>query len=77
MMQNLSQLAQLVRGRNPQEFVMAMLQNNQIQDPRVKQMIQFAQSGNTNDLVNLASSMMAQKGLNLNQEYNSFMSMLK
>jgi hypothetical protein len=45
---------------------MAMLQNNQIQDPRVKQMIQFAQSGNTNDLVNLASSMMAQKGLNLN-----------
>lgn len=77
MMQNLSQLAQLVKGRNPQEFVMAMLQNNQIQDPRVKQMIQFAQSGNTNDLVNLASSMMAQKGLNLNQEYNSFMSMLK
>lgn len=77
MMQNLSQLAQLVKGRNPQEFVMAMLQNNQIQDPRVKQMIQFAQSGNTNDLVNLASSIMAQKGLNLNQEYNSFMSMLK
>ena len=77
MMQKMMQLVQLVRGRDPQQFVMSMLQNNQIMDPRVKQMIQLAQGGNTNDLVNIASSMMASKGLDLNSEFNSFMSLMK
>jgi hypothetical protein len=40
-------------------------------------MIQFAQGGNTNDLVNLASSIFAQKGLDFNSEFNSFMQMLR
>lgn len=75
--QRLLQLAQLVKGRNPEQFVMQMLSNNQITDPNIKQMIQFAQTGDTNQLVNLASSMMAQKGLNLDQEFSSFMSLLK
>lgn len=77
MMQNMSQLVQLVKGRDPQQFVLSMLKNNQIVDPRVKQMIQFAQGGNTNDLVNLASSIFAQKGLDFNSEFNSFMQMLR
>lgn len=77
MMQNISQLVQLVKGRDPQQFVLSMLQNNQIADPRVKQMIQLAQGGNMNDLVNIASSMMAQRGLNFNDEFRNFMSMLK
>lgn len=75
--QRLLQLAQLVKGRNPEQFVMSMLNNNQISDPNVKQMIKFAQTGDTNQLVNLASSIMAQKGLNLDQEFSSFMSLLK
>ena len=75
--QRLLQLVQLVKGRNPEQFVMSMLNNNQISDPNIKQMIKFAQTGDTNQLVNLASSMMAQKGLNLDQEFSSFMSLLK
>ena len=76
-MNNMLQLVQLVKGRDPQQFVLSMLQNNQITDPRIKQMIQLAQGGNTNDLVNIASSIMAAKGLDLNTEFNSFMSLMK
>lgn len=77
MTRNIGELVQLMKGRDPQQFVLSMLQNKQITDPRIKQMIQFAQGGNIDDLVNLASSMMAQKGLNLNNEFSSFMSMMK
>lgn len=76
-MNNMFQLVQLVKGRDPQQFVLSMLQNNQITDPRIKQMISLAQGGNTNDLVNIASSIMASKGLDLNTEFNSFMSLMK
>lgn len=76
-MNNMFQLVQLVKGRDPQQFVLSMLQNNQITDPRIKQMISLAQGGDTNDLVNIASSIMASKGLDLNTEFNSFMSLMK
>lgn len=77
MMQNLAQIAQIVRGRDPQQMVLNMIKNNKNLDPRVNQMVQFAQSGDTNSLVDLASSMFAQKGLDFNSEFNSFLSMLK
>lgn len=77
MMQNLAQIAQIVKGRDPQQMVLNMIKNNKNIDPRVNQMIQFAQTGDTNSLVNLASSMFAQRGLDFNQEFNSFLSMLK
>lgn len=77
MMQNLAQIIQLVRGRNPEQLVMSMLQNNQIVDPNIRQLIQFAQSGDNDSLVNLATSMFAQRGLDFNSEFQNFMSMLK
>lgn len=77
MMNNLSQIAQLVRGRDPQSVVMDMVKNQKINDPNISQLIRYAQSGDTNNLVNLADTLFKQQGLDLNQEFQSFMSLMK
>lgn len=76
-MNNLAQIAQIMRGRNPQEIVLNMIKTQQINDPTIKQLINFAQSGDTNSLVNLATSICSQRGLDFNKEFETFMSMLK
>lgn len=77
MMNNLAQIAQLVRGRDPQSVVMDMVKNQKIDDPNISQLIKYAQSGDTNNLVNLADALFKQQGLDLNQELNNFMSLIK
>lgn len=77
MMNNLAQIAQLVRGRDPQSVVMNMVKNQKINDPNISQLIKYAQSGDTNNLVNLADALFKQQGLDLNQELNNFMSLIK
>lgn len=77
MIQNLAQLVQVLRGRNPQEMVMSMVQNQKINDPNITQLIKFAESGDMNNLVNLASSICSQRGLDFNSEFQNFMSMMK
>lgn len=77
MMNNLTQIAQLMRGRDPQSIVMDMLKSQKITDPNISQLIQFAQSGDSNGLANLANTLFKQRGLDLNQELTSFMSLMK
>lgn len=76
-MKDLSTLASLMRGRDPQSVAMQMIKNNGITDPKISSLVQFAQTGDTNSLVNLADQIFKQNGLDLNQEFNSFMNMLK
>ena len=64
---DLNQLASLMRGRNPQEVAMQMIKNNNINDPFITQLINCAQSGDTNKLNELAT----------NQQFSSFLNMLK
>ena len=77
MIQNLAQLVQILRGRNPQEMVMSMVKSQKINDPNITQLIKFAESGDMNNLVNLASSICSQRGLDFNSEFQNFMSMMK
>lgn len=77
MMKELTTLASLMRGRNPQAVAMQMIKNNGINDPNIESLVKFAQGGNTNELVNLASQMFKQNGMDLEQEFTSFMSLLK
>ena len=77
MMNNLAQIAQLFRGRDPQTIVMNLLKTQKITDPNISRLIQFAQKGDMNNLVNFASGLFKQKGLDLNQELESFMSLMK
>lgn len=76
-MKDLSTLASLMRGRNPQSVAMQMIKNNGITDPNIESLVKFAQTGDTNSLVNLADQMFKQNGLDLNREFSSFMNMLK
>lgn len=76
-MNDLMQIAQLMKGRNPEEVVMQMIKSNNITDPNISQLVKFAQSGNEKELFNLASQLFQQKGLNLNNELSTFLSLLK
>ncbi len=77
MNQNIMQMAQLLKGKNPQQLVMQLLQSQQINDPVISQLVQYAQTGDTNSLVNLASTVMKNNGLDFNNEFQSFMQLLQ
>lgn len=77
MMQNLAQIAQLMRGRDPEAVVMSMVQNSKINDPTITSLINFAQCGDANSVVNLATTLFAQQGLDLNQELSEFFNLMK
>lgn len=77
MMNNLTQIAQLLKGRDPQAIVLDMVSNGRINDPLVKDLINFAQKGDTSSVVNLASTLFAQKGYNLNDELSAFLQLIK
>ena len=77
MNQNLIQMAQLLKGKDPQQMVMNMLQSSGAIDPRVSQLVSFVQNKDMNSFVNLATSMFAQEGLDLNEEFASFMELMK
>ena len=77
MMNNLGLIVQLMRGRDPEQVAKQMIKNNNIQDPNIQQLIKFAEGGNEQDLINLASNLFQQKGLNLDNEFRAFMQMLK
>ena len=72
----LEQFAQNMKGKNPQSWVMSMVQNGQIANPEILELISFAQKGDTNSLTNYANNFFNQNGINL-QEINSFLSLMK
>ena len=74
---NLQMIAQLMRGTNPQEVAMQLIQNQKINDPNINQLIKFAQSNQTDDFVNLAQELFKQRGLDLNSEFQAFMKLIK
>lgn len=76
-MNNLATIAQLMRGRNPQEVALQMVKNNQINDPNISNLIKYAQSGNTAEFTNLAQQLFQQRGLDLNSTFQSFINLLK
>lgn len=77
MIQDFLQIAQMMSGRNPEECAKQIIQNNSINDPMISQMINFAQTGNTNQLMQLATSFFSQRGIDFGKEFSSFMSMIK
>lgn len=75
MNQKMKMMAQLMRGRNPQEIAMQLMQN--VQDPTLTQLVQYAQQGNTNDFTKLAQNYFQQHGVDLNKELADFMELIK
>ena len=75
MNQKMKIMAQLMKGRNPQDIAMQLMQN--VQDPTMAQLVQYAQQGNTDDFTKLAQSYFQQHGVNFNQEFTNFMKLVK
>lgn len=76
-MNNLMVIAQLMRGRDPKEVVLSAIKNNNINNPNIMALIEYAQNGDSQQLVNLAQQMFQARGLNLDNEFNNFMQLLK
>lgn len=77
MTNDLKIIVQLMRGRDPEKVARQMIRNNNIKDPQILQLVKFAEGGADQDLVNLASEIFKQKGLNLDDEFFTFMELLK
>lgn len=74
---NPMQLMGLLKGKNPQEMTMSMIKNSNINDPMINQLLQLAQSGDINSMNKIAENFFKGQGLDFNNEFNNFMSMLK
>lgn len=67
----------LLKGRNPQELVMSMIKNNNINDPQINELISLAEKGDMNNLTKIATDMFAKQGKDFGSEFSDFMSLLK
>ena len=74
---NPMQLMSLLKGKNPQEMAMSMIKNSNINDPMINQLLQCAQNGDINSMNKIAENFFKGQGLDFNNEFNNFMSMLK
>ena len=74
---NPMQLMGLLKGKNPQEMAMSMIKNSNINDPMINQLLQLAQNGDINSMNKIAENFFKGQGLDFNNEFNNFMSMLK
>lgn len=74
---NPMQLMGLLKGKNPQEMAISMIKNSNINDPMINQLLQYAQSGDINSMNKIAENFFKGQGLDFNNEFNNFMSMLK
>lgn len=74
---NPMEFATLLRNSNPQEMVMSMIRNNNINDPMITELVGYAQKGDMNNVTKIAENFFGQRGQNFGQEFNAFMSLLK
>ena len=75
-MTNPMNLVSLLKGRNPQELVMSMIQSNNINDPMINDLIKYAQNNDIENVNKIAENYFNKRGMNFQKELNSFMSML-
>ena len=76
-MMNPMEMISLLKGRNPEELVMSIIKNNNINDPTINELIGYAKNGDNENLTKLAESIFQKQGKDFTTEYNNFMAMLK
>ena len=63
---------QFLRGiKNPQQFVMNMLKQNQ--DPMAIQLMQMVKNGNTNQIEQFARNICKERGMDFDKSFSEFM----
>lgn len=76
-MMNPMEMIGLLKGRDPQQLVMSMIQNNNINDPMINQLVEYANKGDTQKIEEIAKSLFQKQGKDFTSEFNNFMAMLK
>lgn len=67
---------QFLRGiKNPQQFVMNMLKQNQ--NPMAIQLMQMAKNGNTNQIEQFARNICKEHGMDFDKSFSEFMKQIK
>ena len=70
---NPMQLIQLIKsGKNPQQLVMGILQQQGQQNPILNNAVNLAQKGNVSALEMLARNLASQRGLDFDKEFANF-----
>lgn len=70
---NPMQLIQMIRsGKNPQQLMMGILQQNSQNNPLYQNLFTLAQNGQTSQIESIVKTMFAERGLDFDKEFNSF-----
>ena len=71
------QLIQLIKnGKNPQQLLMSILQQQGQGNPVLKNAADLAKNGNISELEILARNLAAQRGLDFDKEFSNFKNQL-
>lgn len=68
-------IKQIIGNMQPKDVVMKMVQNNG--NPMINNLIQLAQSGNIEQIKNVANNLFKEQGLDFNKEFTNFMNNFK
>lgn len=75
---NPMQLIQLIKnGRNPQQLLMEIMNQQGNQNPIFQNAMNLAQNGNVSALQKIARNLAQQRGINFDQEFTNFKQSLR
>lgn len=66
-------LMQMIKGGNPKEIVLNMIQNRMGNNPMFKNLIEMAKSGDNNGVETFARNLCKEKGMDFDTEFKNFM----
>lgn len=70
---NPMQFIQMIKsGQNPQQLMMNYIQSEMGNTPMGQNLLQLAQSGNTQQIEQIVHNLAAQKGVDFDSEFNAF-----
>ena len=70
--QNFAQFIDMVKRGNPQQNMLNLLKERAQGNPMFANMLSLAQSGNTQEIENIARNVAKEKGIDFDTEFNSF-----
>lgn len=72
---NFIQFINMIKKGNPQQNMLNILQERAQSNPMFANMLSLAQSGNTQEIENIARNVAKERGLDFDTEFNSFKQM--
>jgi hypothetical protein len=70
---NYNQIISMIRqGKNPQQLMLSMMENNMKGTPFGDNLINLARQGNTAEIEKIARNIAQQKGIDFDTEFNAF-----